>query len=86
MITHRELRNRSADVLRRVAEGETILVTNHGKPTAMIGPPPNDTLEELEARGELRRARMPITELRSINRTTGRRSTTEILDDTRGDR
>lgn len=86
MITHRELHNRGADVLRRVAEGETILVTNHGKPTAMIGPPPNDTLEELESRGELRRARIPMTELRSINRTSSPRSTAEILNDTRGDR
>ena len=29
-ITHRQLRNDSADILRRVAVGETILVTNNG--------------------------------------------------------
>ena len=85
VISHRELRNRSAEILRRVADGETILVTNHGKPAAMIGPPPHDTLEVLALRGELRRARIPITEVASIDRTTSQLQTAEILDDVRGD-
>lgn len=37
-IPHRELRNRSSDVLRRVQAGETLLVTNHGAVVAVLSP------------------------------------------------
>lgn len=40
-IPHRELRNRSSDVLRRVQAGETIQVTNHGEIVAVLSPPEN---------------------------------------------
>ncbi len=38
-IPHRELRNRSSDVLRRVQAGETIHVSNHGVVVAILSPP-----------------------------------------------
>jgi prevent-host-death family protein len=38
-IPHRELRNRSSEVLRRVQAGETIQVTNHGVVVAVLSPP-----------------------------------------------
>ena len=38
-IPHRELRNHSSDVLRRVQAGETIQVTNHGEVVAVLSPP-----------------------------------------------
>ncbi len=38
-ISHREFRNQSGEVLRRAQAGETMLVTSHGKPVAMLGPP-----------------------------------------------
>ncbi len=38
-IPHRELRNRSSEVLRRVQSGETIQVTNHGEVVAVLSPP-----------------------------------------------
>lgn len=38
-IPHRELRNRSSDVLRRVQAGETLQVTNHGEVVAVLCPP-----------------------------------------------
>lgn len=38
-IPHRELRNHSSDVLRRVQAGETMLVTNHGEVVAVLSPP-----------------------------------------------
>lgn len=38
-IPHRELRNRSSEVLRRVQAGETIQVTNHGEVVAVLSPP-----------------------------------------------
>ena len=38
MLAHRELRNRSAEVLRRVQAGETFRVTNHGEVVAVLSP------------------------------------------------
>jgi len=34
----RDLRNHTADVLRRIAEGATLTITVHGAPVAEIGP------------------------------------------------
>jgi prevent-host-death family protein len=36
----RDLRNRSADVLARVTQGESLTVTRDGEPVATIGPLP----------------------------------------------
>lgn len=55
-ISQREMRNNSAEVLRRVAGGETILVTNNGRPAALLSPPPSSRYEQLVATGVLRRA------------------------------
>lgn len=38
-IAHRELRNNSAQILRRVADGESFEITNHGDVVAVLGPP-----------------------------------------------
>ncbi|MCB9401149.1 MAG: type II toxin-antitoxin system prevent-host-death family antitoxin [Microthrixaceae bacterium] len=83
-VTHRQLRNDSGEVLRRVAAGETILVTNHGRPAAMIGPPPTDVLEDLAARGRLRPATTSPGSLGSIRRTRGTERSDEIVSDVRG--
>jgi prevent-host-death family protein len=40
-VTHRELRNRSGEVLRAVEAGETYTVTNRGKPVARLVPIPD---------------------------------------------
>ena len=37
-ISQRELRNRSADVLRAVEGGETVTITRHGEPIAQLVP------------------------------------------------
>lgn len=37
-LTHRDLRNRSGEVLHAVEAGETYTVTNHGKPVARLVP------------------------------------------------
>jgi prevent-host-death family protein len=83
-ITHRQMRNESGDVLRRVAAGETILVTNSGQPAAVIGPPPGDVLSLLSAQGQLREALVPTGALRSIKRKKSKKTTTEIVADVRG--
>ena len=37
-IAHRDLRNRSAEILRRVAAGESFEITNHGEVVAVLAP------------------------------------------------
>jgi prevent-host-death family protein len=83
-ITHRQMRNESAEVLRRVAAGETILVTNNGAPAALIGPPSGDPLSILSAQGQLREALEPPAGLQSIKRRRSKTTSTEIVDDVRG--
>jgi len=83
-VTHRQLRNESGEVLRRVAAGETILVTNHGRPAAVIGPPPTDVLEDLAARGRLRSALTGADSLGSIRRSRGTKRSDDIVSDIRG--
>lgn len=78
------MRNDSADVLRRVAAGETILVTNNGQPAAVIGPPHGDVLAILSAQGQLREALNSPAGLRSIKRRKSDKTTAEIITDVRG--
>lgn len=78
------MRNDSAGVLRRVAAGETMVVTNHGRPAAVIGPPPGDVLTLLSAQGQIREALTSPASLRSIERTKASKRTAEILADVRG--
>ena len=50
----RELRQRASDLLRRVERGETIEITDRGRPVAMLTPVPSGTgLERLRAAGEV---------------------------------
>jgi prevent-host-death family protein len=50
-----ELTNRTAAIARRVRAGETILVTDHGKPVMRLTPaaPADDTMVRLAAAGLL---------------------------------
>lgn len=38
-IAHRDLRNRSSEILRAVAAGESFEITNHGDVVAVLSPP-----------------------------------------------
>jgi len=54
----RELRQRASELLRRVEAGETIEVTDRGRPVAVLAPLPEaGPLEQLRAAGEV----MPAT-------------------------
>lgn len=44
-IAHRDLRNRSAEILRAVAAGESFEITNHGEVVAVLGPPRAGSLD-----------------------------------------
>lgn len=58
----RELRDTLSKQIAAVREGETIIVTDHGKPVARIVPVTfRTTLEQLIAEGKVTPARMPKT-------------------------
>ena len=60
----RELRQRASELLRRVEAGETIEVTDRGRPVAVLAPLPEaGPLEQLRAAGEVMPAAGSITDL-----------------------
>jgi prevent-host-death family protein len=60
----RELRQRASELLRRVEAGETIEVTDRGRPVALLSPiPAADPLAQLEASGDLIRGRQRLDDL-----------------------
>lgn len=53
----RELRQRASELLRQVARGETIEITDCGRPVALLGPvPAGSELDRLRAAGQVRAA------------------------------
>ncbi|MFI4990310.1 MAG: type II toxin-antitoxin system Phd/YefM family antitoxin [Solirubrobacterales bacterium] len=83
-VTHREMRNQSGEILRRVANGEAIQVTNNGQVAALIVPPDTDPLAGLVSRGQVRVARNPASSLRSIIRRKSTADSQAITADIRG--
>ena len=60
----RELRQRASELLRRVEQGETIQVTDRGRPVAVLSPPPaGSVLDRLRAIGEVEAAAGSIEDL-----------------------
>lgn len=53
----RELRQNASDYLRRVEAGETIEVTNRGRPVARLVPVKRSRLAQLEAEGRITKAK-----------------------------
>lgn len=47
----RELNQQTGRVLRRVAEGESLIVTDHGRPVAMLTPVPKSKFKQWEMLG-----------------------------------
>lgn len=83
-MTHREMRNRSGEILRRVEAGESVQVSNNGRLAALIVPVGRDPLDDLVARGEARAPRTGTDQLRAIIRSTSPVSSGELLEDSRG--
>ena len=83
-IPHRELRNNSAEILRRVAAGESMVITNHGEPVAELIPTSPSRFDRLKNAGHVREARIQGG-FSSLPRVAGL-SSKEVLDDLRGDR
>ncbi|MFQ5966709.1 MAG: type II toxin-antitoxin system Phd/YefM family antitoxin [Acidimicrobiia bacterium] len=60
----RELRQRASEYLRRVQAGETIEVTDRGRPVALLSPIPDaPPLEQLRSAGEVDEAGADIGDL-----------------------
>lgn len=60
----RELRQRASALLRLVEQGETIEITDRGRPVALLGPVPvGSELERLRASGQVCRATADLDDL-----------------------
>jgi prevent-host-death family protein len=60
----RELRQRASELLRRVEAGETIEITDRGRPVAVLAPLPNQRpIERLRATGDLEPAGSDLKDL-----------------------
>jgi prevent-host-death family protein len=60
----RELRQRASELLRRVEAGETIEITDRGRPVAVLAPiPDQDPIARLRATGDLAAARSDLDDL-----------------------
>jgi prevent-host-death family protein len=60
----RELRQRASELLRLVERGETVEITDRGRPVALLGPLPDGSpLEQLRAAGDLEPAGATLGEL-----------------------
>ena len=60
----RELRQRASDLLRLVAQGETVEITDRGRPVALLTPlPTGRPLERLRAAGDVEPATVGLDEL-----------------------
>jgi prevent-host-death family protein len=60
----RELRQRASELLRRVEAGETIEITDRGRPVALLSPmPEGGPYEQMLASGEIERAKLDFDDL-----------------------
>lgn len=59
----RALQQHASDTVRRVADGETVVITDRGRPVATLVPIRASGLEQLIASGLLREARRRLSDL-----------------------
>ena len=87
----RELKNRLGRYLGLVEKGETLLVTDRGKPVAKLvpasqgtgsGPSLDELLKQLEAEGHLRLGTGPFTKFKAV-RAKGKPASRMIIEDRR---
>lgn len=67
----RELRQQASAILRRVAAGETVEVTDRGRPVAVLLKTMPSGLARLEREGLLRRAQGDLLDLRPVQLPAG---------------
>jgi prevent-host-death family protein len=59
----RELRQRASELIRRVEDGESIEITDRGRPVAVLSPLPEDPLGRLIAAGDLQASEGDLADL-----------------------
>lgn len=82
-IASRDLRNHTADALRRVREGERVMVTVHGEPVAELVPPSSPRRRPYLTRAELENVLRVVSAdpgLRDDLRALGDESTDDLPD------
>lgn len=80
-IAHRELRNNSSAILRDVQAGETITITNHGEPVAVLSPVAGEPLPNVRVKRATIKGRFSDIESRPSTL-----SSAEILEELRAER
>lgn len=80
----RELRQNASELLRRVAAGETIEVTDRGRPAAILSAPAPAGLAEMERRGLVRRAQGDLLARAPMRMPKGKRRPSELVNEGRG--
>lgn len=83
----RELRQNLSKYLRRVARGETLRVSDRGRPVAILAPLPGEAtvVDRLVARGRLTRARVDLRALASPEAEPVEASISDALEQERGE-
>lgn len=81
----RELRDHLSAYLDRVKSGETLTITEHGRPIArVVGSSLPPMLLEMFARGEATPSTRPLSDLKNIKRVKITGSTQDLIDEIRG--
>jgi prevent-host-death family protein len=87
----REFKNRLGRYLLAVRKGQTLLVTDRGRPVAKVSPPDQngdneltfaEVLKKLEAEGKIRLPKRPLGKFRAIP-TRGKPASQMIIEDRR---
>ena len=87
----REFKNRLGRYLLAVRRGETLLVTDRGKPVAKVSPPDesdpsklsfSDILKKLEAEGQIRLGKRPLGKFKAVP-SRGKSASQSIIEDRR---
>jgi prevent-host-death family protein len=82
----RELRQNASSLIRRVIAGETIEVTERGRPVARIVPlQDRSVLDQMVAEGRASQAQGDLLDVKPIARVTGKRPLSQVLAELRAD-
>jgi prevent-host-death family protein len=83
----RELRQRASELLRHVERGESIEITDRGRPVAVLSPlPPGNAYQRLVAEGDIVRASRDSGELpKPLPLSSGQESASMVLARLRSD-
>ena len=78
----RELKSRLSEYLRRVKQGETVIITEHGKPVGRLipqGQSLDERLAELQQAGLIRWSGKSLSPMKPLARLRGKKTIAEII-------